>query len=85
MGIWDTFAELVEAATPWSVAEAEAPAQEEEPQVRAAPAYTFYEQLGGQYPTASVCSCSAAGMTASRSRLYLPMPLQRWSAIGDVG
>ncbi|TPX10171.1 uncharacterized protein E0L32_001368 [Thyridium curvatum] len=32
MGIWDTFAELVEAATPWSVAEAEAPAQEEEPQ-----------------------------------------------------
>lgn len=33
MGIWDTITDLVEAATPWSVVEAEAPAQEE--QVRA--------------------------------------------------
>lgn len=26
MGIWDTFSEIVEAVTPWSVVEAEAPA-----------------------------------------------------------
>ncbi|PMB65087.1 Cytochrome b-c1 complex subunit 6 [Beauveria bassiana] len=26
MGIWDTFSDLVEAVTPWSVVEAEAPA-----------------------------------------------------------
>lgn len=26
MGIWDTFTDLVEAATPWSTVEAEAPA-----------------------------------------------------------
>ncbi|KGQ09172.1 hypothetical protein BBAD15_g5466 [Beauveria bassiana D1-5] len=34
MGIWDTFSDLVEAVTPWSVVEAEAPAaapQEEDP------------------------------------------------------
>ncbi|KAK1767674.1 ubiquinol-cytochrome C reductase hinge protein-domain-containing protein [Phialemonium atrogriseum] len=30
MGIWDTITDLVEAATPWSTAEAEAPAQEEQ-------------------------------------------------------
>lgn len=33
MGIWDTITELVEAAAPWSVAEAEAPAQQEEEKV----------------------------------------------------
>ncbi|KAF7558544.1 hypothetical protein G7046_g5606 [Stylonectria norvegica] len=35
MGIWDTFSDLVEAVTPWSVVEAEAPAeetQEEQPE-----------------------------------------------------
>jgi ubiquinol-cytochrome c reductase subunit 6 len=32
MGIWDAFTDIVEAVTPWSVVEAEAPA--EEPQVR---------------------------------------------------
>ncbi|KAK8069671.1 hypothetical protein PG994_006287 [Apiospora phragmitis] len=30
MGIWETFTDLVDAATPWSIAEAEAPAQEEQ-------------------------------------------------------
>ncbi len=30
MGIWETFTDLVEAATPWSTAEAEAPAAPEE-------------------------------------------------------
>lgn len=30
MGIWETITDLVEAATPWSTAEAEAPAQEEQ-------------------------------------------------------
>ena len=30
MGIWETFTDLVEAATPWSTAEAEAPVQEEQ-------------------------------------------------------
>ncbi|KAK8045240.1 hypothetical protein PG993_005264 [Apiospora rasikravindrae] len=29
MGIWETFTDMVDAATPWSTAEAEAPAQEE--------------------------------------------------------
>ena len=28
MGIWDTFSDIVEAVTPWSVVEAEAPAEE---------------------------------------------------------
>lgn len=28
MGIWDAFSEIVEAVTPWSVVEAEAPAEE---------------------------------------------------------
>ena len=28
MGIWNAFSEIVEAVTPWSVAEAEAPAEE---------------------------------------------------------
>ena len=32
MGIWEAFADIVEAVTPWSVVEAEAPA--EEPKVR---------------------------------------------------
>lgn len=32
MGIWDAFSEIVEAVTPWSVVEAEAPV--EEPKVR---------------------------------------------------
>lgn len=32
MGIWDALSEIVEAVTPWSVVEAEAPA--EEPKVR---------------------------------------------------
>lgn len=32
MGIWDAFSEIVEAVTPWSVVEAEAPAAE--PKVR---------------------------------------------------
>lgn len=32
MGIWEAFSDIVEAVTPWSVVEAEAPA--EEPQVR---------------------------------------------------
>lgn len=32
MGIWDAFSDMVEAVTPWSVVEAEAPA--EEPKVR---------------------------------------------------
>jgi ubiquinol-cytochrome c reductase subunit 6 len=27
MGVWDSFTELVEAVVPWSVAEAEAPAE----------------------------------------------------------
>jgi hypothetical protein len=36
MGIWDTITDLVEAAAPWSVAEAEAPA--EQPEVRQPPA-----------------------------------------------
>ncbi|KAI5922795.1 ubiquinol-cytochrome C reductase hinge protein-domain-containing protein [Camillea tinctor] len=30
MGIWETFTDLVEAATPWSTAEAEAPAEEKD-------------------------------------------------------
>ncbi|KAK0709683.1 ubiquinol-cytochrome C reductase hinge protein-domain-containing protein [Lasiosphaeria miniovina] len=30
MGIWDTITDLVEAATPWTTADAEAPAQEEQ-------------------------------------------------------
>ncbi|KAK8116123.1 Non-heme 11 kDa protein of cytochrome bc1 complex [Apiospora sp. TS-2023a] len=30
MGIWETFTDLVDAATPWSTAEAEAPASEEQ-------------------------------------------------------
>jgi len=34
MGIWDAITELVEAATPWAVAEAEAPAKEEDSKVR---------------------------------------------------
>lgn len=29
MGFWDTFSDLVDAATPWSVADAEAPPAEE--------------------------------------------------------
>jgi hypothetical protein len=37
MGIWDAFSEIVEAVTPWSVVEAEAPA--EEPKVRKVPLY----------------------------------------------
>jgi len=28
MGFWDTITDLVEAATPWATADAEAPAQE---------------------------------------------------------
>ena len=28
MGIWDAFTDIVEAVTPWSVVEAEAPAEE---------------------------------------------------------
>lgn len=28
MGIWDAFSDIVEAVTPWSVVEAEAPAEE---------------------------------------------------------
>jgi ubiquinol-cytochrome c reductase subunit 6 len=28
MGIWDAFTDMVEAVTPWSVVEAEAPAEE---------------------------------------------------------
>nr|AFP27264.1 ubiquionol cytochrome C reductase hinge protein [Epichloe glyceriae] len=32
MGIWDAFSEIVEAATPWSVVEAEAPAEESKEQ-----------------------------------------------------
>lgn len=28
MGIWDAFSEIVEAVTPWSVVEAEAPAED---------------------------------------------------------
>lgn len=32
MGIWDAFTDIVEAVTPWSVVEAEAPAQD--PKVR---------------------------------------------------
>lgn len=35
MGIWETFTDLVDAATPWSTAEAEAPpAEEQQQQVR---------------------------------------------------
>lgn len=34
MGIWETFTDLVDAATPWSTAEAEAPPAEEQQQVR---------------------------------------------------
>ena len=34
MGIWDAFSDIVEAVTPWSVVEAEAPAAEEPQQVR---------------------------------------------------
>jgi hypothetical protein len=30
MGFWDTITDLVEAATPWATAEAEAPAQDEQ-------------------------------------------------------
>ncbi|KAF4122813.1 ubiquinol-cytochrome c reductase subunit 6 [Geosmithia morbida] len=41
MGIWDVFTDIVEAATPWSVVEAEAPAAEEEPQC--APAKHHFE------------------------------------------
>lgn len=39
MGFWDTITDLVDAATPWSVAEAEAPAADdkaEDSKVRAA-------------------------------------------------
>ena len=36
MGIWDTITDLVEAAKPWSTAEAEAPVATEEEQVNAA-------------------------------------------------
>ncbi|KAI1380348.1 Non-heme 11 kDa protein of cytochrome bc1 complex [Hypoxylon crocopeplum] len=35
MGIWDTITDLVEATTPWSTAEAEAPAEDKEPQEEA--------------------------------------------------
>ncbi|KAI1821324.1 ubiquinol-cytochrome C reductase hinge protein-domain-containing protein [Xylaria intraflava] len=34
MGVWDVINDLVEAATPWSTAEAEAPAQEKATEVR---------------------------------------------------
>jgi hypothetical protein len=35
MGIWDAFAELVEAAKPWGVVEAEAPADDSKVRSRA--------------------------------------------------
>ncbi|CEJ90931.1 Putative Ubiquinol-cytochrome c reductase complex subunit [[Torrubiella] hemipterigena] len=35
MGIWETFSEIVDAVAPWSVVEAEAPAEETQPAVEA--------------------------------------------------
>ncbi|KAH6900747.1 ubiquionol cytochrome C reductase hinge protein [Thelonectria olida] len=35
MGIWDAFSDIVEAVTPWSVVEAEAPAEDKEEQPEA--------------------------------------------------
>lgn len=40
MGIWDAFTDIVEAVTPWSVVEAEAPA--EDTQVRDFPTKAFF-------------------------------------------
>ena len=39
MGIWDTFSDIVEAVTPWSVVEAEAPAETQ--QVRCTTIFLF--------------------------------------------
>lgn len=44
MGLWDTFTDLVEAATPWSTAEAEHPDSHKSPQGDA--------PLGGNAPAA---------------------------------
>ncbi len=55
MGIWEVITDLFEAATPWSVAEAEAAAKEDDTKVRRLlwsfhPACAFFPFLDKQWP-----------------------------------
>ena len=61
MGIWDTITDLVEAATPWSTVEAEAPSSNP---AGAGPA----KESAVRHPTHSP---SKHGIACSRSRLFL--------------
>lgn len=45
MGFWDTITDLVEAATPWATADAEAPAQESVCRVHASLCYSRHSPL----------------------------------------
>jgi hypothetical protein len=50
MGIWDAFSEIVEAVTPWSVVEAEAPAEEPKVRHRRRPFAHHAQSFGGIRP-----------------------------------
>ncbi|KAL6404815.1 ubiquionol cytochrome C reductase hinge protein [Ilyonectria robusta] len=60
MGIWDAFSDIVEAVTPWSVVEAEAPAEDKHLRVSLVRSACFSDADAHQEPRLGAAAVSVS-------------------------